>query len=229
MRTITIGDLHGYNDWKRIRPDTYDLIVFLGDYLDSYFVEDEEMLKNLDELVVFKKTHPEKVKLLLGNHEISYLFPEYRATGYRYDIEEEIISRLKENDELFQVAFQYQNYLWTHAGIHSEFYSRHIIPQVKETEENLASTLQRLFHEEYPPIFEISAERGGYRNAIGGLFWLHSARLVESPHQGYHQIVGHTPVETIQQISPFENDADTSVTLCDCIVYGDRKFYKVVC
>jgi hypothetical protein len=201
----------------------------LGDYLDSYFVKDEEMLKNLNELIAFKKAYPEKVKLLLGNHEISYLFPEYRSTGYRYDIEEEIIFRLKENAELFQVAFQYQNFLWTHAGIHYEFYSRHINQHVKETDENLASTLQWLFQEEYPPIFEISAERGGYRNAIGGPFWLHSTRLVESPLQGYHQIVGHTPVETIQRISSFENDADTSVTLCDCIVYGDRKFYKAVC
>jgi predicted MPP superfamily phosphohydrolase len=227
MRTISIGDVHGYDDWKRIRPDNYDIIVFLGDYVDSFFVEDKEMLNNLDEIITFKKNNPEKVKLLLGNHEISYLFAKYRATGYRKLISEDIRTRFEQNAELFQVAFQYQNFLWAHAGIQSEFYSLHIKPQVKEKDECLAFTLQRLYQEKYSPIFEIGAERGGVTNAIGGPFWLDANRIIENPLRGYHQIVGHTPVEFIQRISPFENDTDTSVTLCDCIEYGNRKFYKL--
>jgi predicted MPP superfamily phosphohydrolase len=229
MRTISVGDLHGNDDWQRIRPDNYDIIIFLGDYLDSAFVEDTEMLNNLDEITAFRKAYPDKVKLLLGNHEISYLFPAYRATGFRHYIARQVQTRLKKNAHLFQVAFQYKNYLWTHAGIQSEYYLQKILPQVRETDENLASTLNRLYKEKYSPLFEVGPERGGGRNATGGPFWLHSTRLLENPLKGYHQIVGHTPVETIQHVNPFENDNDTSVTLCDCIVYGNRKFYKMIC
>lgn len=227
MRTITIGDLHGMNDWKRIDPEKYDVIVFLGDYVDSFFVDDDEMLNNLDEIIAFRKTNPNKVKLLLGNHEISYLYQNYRAAGYRKFIADEIIARLEQNKEMFQVAFQYKNYLWTHAGIHYGFYSHYIQPRQIETDPNLAFTLERLYHETFKPLFEIGTERGGRRNATGGPFWLDANRLVSNPLRGYHQIVGHTPVDSIQQYFPFESDSTTSVTLCDTIEYGNRKFHKM--
>ena len=90
MKTVTIGDIHGRCDWKKVNPADYDIIIFLGDYVDSYTIEDQAMLDNLAEIVALKKRFPQKVKLLLGNHENSYLFRQYRTTGYRYDIAEEI-------------------------------------------------------------------------------------------------------------------------------------------
>jgi hypothetical protein len=51
--------------------------------------------------------------------------------------------------------------------------------------------------------------------------------LLEKPLQGYHQIVGHTPVKTIEHYLPFEDDPDTSVTLCDSIAQGDKSFYTL--
>jgi len=73
MKILTIGDLQGLPDWKKANPEDFDLIIFLGDYLDSPIVKDKDMITNLKEIISLKKKNPEKVKLLLGNHEISYL------------------------------------------------------------------------------------------------------------------------------------------------------------
>jgi hypothetical protein len=228
MKILTIGDLQGLPDWKKANPDDFDLIVFLGDYLDSPIVKDKEMITNLKEIISLKSNHPEKVKLLLGNHEISYLYRQYRASGYRYEIGEKVKKLLNRHLDLFQVAFQVDTYLWTHAGIHQEYYNQRLLPFIQDSDKTLAETLKRLYTETYDPLFEVGYERGGRnRKSVGGLFWVDSRRLLEKPLQGYHQMVGHTPVKTIEHHFPYENDPDTSVTLCDCIEYGDKSFYEL--
>ena len=228
MKTVTIGDIHGKPDWKKVNPANYDIIIFLGDYVDSNTIEDEEMLDNLAEIVALKKRFPRKVKLLYGNHENSYLFRQYRTTGYRYDIAEQITTILSDNSGLFQVAWQYRNYLWTHAGIHSDFYNQKLASCVLQTDKSLAATLERLFSEEYRALFEVGYERGGWDEKMtGGPFWIDKSRLLKDPLRGYHQIVGHTPVETVEHYYPFEDDENTSVTFCDCIGFGDGSFYSL--
>jgi predicted MPP superfamily phosphohydrolase len=228
MKTLTIGDLHGLPDWKKAGQEQYDTIIFLGDYLDSFHLSDQIILRNLEEVIRFKQTYPDKVVLLWGNHEISYLHHQYRATGYRIRIGIIVKQMLNRHQDLFQVAFQVQNYLWTHAGVHQDFYDQKIKPCVMESDINIAATLERLFKEMYPSLFEVGPERGGWDyKSTGGPFWLDSSRLLEKPRQGYHQIVGHTPVQTIEYHTPYKKDLNTSVTLCDCIERGDGSFYEL--
>ncbi|HBC80352.1 MAG TPA: hypothetical protein DEO60_13155 [Bacteroidales bacterium] len=228
MKILTIGDIHGLSDWKKVNPADNDVIVFSGDYIDSFNVDSKRMLDNLEAIVSFRAAYPDKVKLLIGNHENSYLFRQYRATGYRYEVAEQILKILKTNLNLFQVAWQYRNYLWTHAGIHSDYYNRNIVPVIKETDESLSATLERLYNEEYRVLFEVGYERGGWDEKMtGGPFWIDKSRLIENPLRGYHQIVGHTPVKTVEHYTPFENDPDTSITFCDCIERGDGSFYNL--
>ena len=228
MKTLTIGDIHGKPDWKKVKTADYDFVILLGDYVDSYTIENQAMLDNLAEIVTLKKRFPQKVKLLLGNHENSYLFRQYRTTGYRYDIAEEIRGILNGNIDLFQVAWQYRNYLWTHAGIHAEYYNQKIASRILETDGSIAETLERLYREEYRALFEVGYERGGWdQKMTGGPFWIDKSRLLENPLRGYHQIVGHTPVETVEHFDPYEDDENTSVTFCDCIEWGDGSFYTL--
>ncbi len=228
MKTLTIGDIHGLPDWKKVNPADFDVIIFLGDYVDSYTIEDKAVLDNLEEIISFKNAFQQKVKLLIGNHENSYLFRQYRTTGYRYDIAEKIREILNKNIDLFQVAWQNRNYLWTHAGIHSDFYNQKLASCVLETDKSLAATLERLFREEYRLLFEVGYERGGWDEKMtGGPFWIDKSRLLKDPLRGYHQIVGHTPVETVQHYDPYEEDESTSVTFCDCIEWGDGSFYRL--
>ena len=85
-----------------------------------------------------------------------------------------------------------------------------------------------LYREEYRALFEVGFERGGWdQKMTGGPFWIDKSRLLENPLRGYHQIVGHTPVETVEHYNPYEDDEDTSVTFCDCIERGDGSFYTL--
>ena len=226
VRTITIGDIHGRDTWKRVDPEKYDRIIFLGDYVDSYSVEDGPMLANLRDIIRFKKIHPQKVILLVGNHEASYLFQSYRSTGYRESIAREVVFLLETNKHLFQSAWQAGKSLWTHAGLTQGFYEKNIRPMILEEDKALATTLYRLYNNNYPPIFEIGRERGGSRGNIGGPLWLDRTALLRDPLLGYHQVVGHTPVPSLYYHEPIKGDTSTSVTFCDCLEDGGNPFFE---
>lgn len=41
MTILTISDLHGRTVWREADLTRYDKVIFLGDYTDSYVVDDE--------------------------------------------------------------------------------------------------------------------------------------------------------------------------------------------
>ena len=68
-----IPDIHCKNIWKKFIQETSDLIVFLGDYVDSFTHSNTEMINNLNDIIQFKLDNTDKVITLLGNHDIAYL------------------------------------------------------------------------------------------------------------------------------------------------------------
>ena len=74
---IIIPDIHGRQFWKdAVKDRENEDIIFLGDYMDPY--EEEEIgynkaLENFKEIIAFANEH-KNVTLLLGNHDIHYLF-----------------------------------------------------------------------------------------------------------------------------------------------------------
>ncbi len=226
MKILTIGDLHGSDKWKDIVPELYDKVIFLGDYLDSFTHTDEQIVKNFTEVIAYKYDHFDRVVLMLGNHELSYMWEQFRCTGYRQSLGGTLSYLLWHYYDLFKIAWQRGNYLWTHAGLHQDFYDRKIRRQVLPDDANLAGTLQRLFEEGYVPLFEVGAERGGRTGHVGGPFWIDKRKLQENPLKGYHQIVGHTRINTIEHFQPWPEDEDTTVTFCDCIELGDGKLWE---
>ena len=67
-KIITLGDIHGYDTWKSAlnywRPEEetslvseFDYIVFIGDYVDDYTQTDEQIYKNLVEIIELKKKY----------------------------------------------------------------------------------------------------------------------------------------------------------------------------
>ena len=79
MKIACIGDVHGESRWKEVTTQIVDHFVFVGDYVDSDHLADDEIWANLQEILAFKLSQPEKVTLLLGNHDLQYMFwPRFR-------------------------------------------------------------------------------------------------------------------------------------------------------
>jgi hypothetical protein len=72
-----IGDIHGRNAWRQlVRTDMIN--IFLGDYLDPYDRDDLQAdsteYDNLQDIIRFKQQNPDTTVLLLGNHDLHYLW-----------------------------------------------------------------------------------------------------------------------------------------------------------
>ncbi|HNS17528.1 MAG TPA: metallophosphoesterase [Bacteroidales bacterium] len=218
MRIITIGDLHGSPVWKQIQPEEWDRMVFIGDYVDSGDFTRDEIILNLMEIIDLKKKLPDKIVLLMGNHDLAYFYGghgRHYCSGFKMSMLSALYSLFTSNRNLFQAASQVGNHLWTHAGVVQRWYDTYIQEQVKPTDENLAYTFNRLFREYFQPLFHVSALRGGLYED-GGIFWAHRAETSDDPMHGYHQIVGHTKTRSGIMVTG-DPSGETSVTYVDCL------------
>jgi predicted MPP superfamily phosphohydrolase len=202
---LVIGDVHGTKFWKSIVNQHLDedYIVFVGDYVDSHHsMSDNKMLKNLLDIIKFKEKYPDKVKLLLGNHDIHYYFLNntYRGSGFNFDMMFEFNTIFKNKKHLFQVAFIYNNTIVSHAGITNKLYQS-VESDYKDaldlgwgdgnTHENIADKFNFLFNISSKYLFYIGDERGGL-DPFSGIFWAGMKELCEDYLVGYNQVIGHT-------------------------------------
>jgi predicted MPP superfamily phosphohydrolase len=201
MKIVAIGDIHGQNIWKTLLPDinTVDKIVFLGDYVDSFHVEDEDMVNNLKGIIQFKKDNPNKVVLLLGNHCNQYMFypaSHVACSGFRGSIADTLHKIYQDNKDLFQIAYQHENYLFTHAGLCSNWFYYSFIGNDSL---NIAKQLNEAKGEQYDTLFHVGRRRGG-RNASGGVFWCDKSELLNDllDLDNLIQVVGHNRVFDIE-------------------------------
>src|ERR1700748_2969021 len=105
MKHVIIGDLHGRTIWERVNFSNYQKAVFLGDYVDSFTRSDGVILDNLKNIIALKKQYPEKIVLLLGNHDVQYLhYPQYHCPGFRPCLQPELTNIFRSNRGLFQMA-----------------------------------------------------------------------------------------------------------------------------
>jgi hypothetical protein len=206
VKLITIGDIHGRTYWKEIDPEKYDRIIFVGDYVDQFPpMTDVEIETNLLEIIELKKKYPEKVVLLLGNHDIQYLFLDegFGCSGFRPTQARNLQMIFKHNKKLFQIAYQIEWHLWTHAGVSTTWYdyNRKDIDHIHKTFncKDLADVLNHmLWMKENRLLHQIGkkGQRGGYYPS-GGPTWADRMDTKNDYLDGYHQIVGHTPIQTI--------------------------------
>ena len=212
MGKITIiSDVHGRSYWRKAVKNIDEVpAVFLGDYLDPYpgeGISKAEALEGFRDILALKKAHPERVTLLLGNHDCEYLYGrevcDCRTDNANYD---EIQSLFRENKELFQLAAQSvlrgKRYVFVHAGIHAEWMERHVPGW---TIGNMVSKLNELHRQamatENPEVTafaqalaEADSERGGFSD-FGSPIWADAERI----NAGYQltdiiQVVGHTGI-----------------------------------
>lgn len=234
MKIISIGDIHGRNDWKKIDVNKYDLIVFVGDYTDSYVYDDEVILSNLMDIIQLKKDYPNKVILLLGNHDLQYFFLNegYQCSGFRGSMAASLDYVFKENKDLFQIAHQVENTIWTHAGISKGWYeyNKKEIDEVAEKFEtkNLADTFNHMLmmNRNYNSLLhQVGRHRSG-RYKHGGITWADRMETKNNYLEGYHQIVGHTPIGSITLYGDDKNSIRYIDVLNEANFEQFRTFYE---
>lgn len=222
-----IGDIHCCTIWKMFVTNNIDIDkwVFIGDYVDSFTHLDEEMINNLADIIQYKKDNLEKVVLLLGNHDIQYTdFPNYRCSGFRAGIQPTISYLFQENKELFQIAYQYKNYLFTHAGVSAKWFKwmKEVFEEIenKYSPEDLAEAIN-IMSKTKDSFFlhSVGQKRGGLRGFYGGVTWADRDETMEGIIPNFHQIVGHTPVKKIETINKFMGTLfkDRSITYIDVL------------
>jgi len=183
--TIVVGDLHGKLDLAKDVLFNFqdDRIVFVGDYLDSFEYPDNHHIDLLELLLDANDDSSLDVVTLMGNHELSYLIPSMRCSGYRQTIQDyidakpwmvrEMVTKLK--------TYTYENgWLITHAGVSADWLP--VNPKLLPT----CLDVPPCSHE----LYQIGRGRGG-PFAVGGPFWC-DYRKEFKPIPGVKQIFGHT-------------------------------------
>jgi hypothetical protein len=218
-KILSIGDLHGRAVWEKfadihILANTpnletdYDYYVFTGDYTDSFTISNPVILSNLRRLIQFKENYPDKVILLLGNHDLQYLLGElHRCSGYRPEAYFDLHELFRDKRSLFQAAFQHGKTIWSHAGIHRGWYNI----EFPFSSPNVADDLNGAFLQNVKSMFDVGHRRGGFKNQ-GGPFWADKHETFTKPLNGYNQVIGHTPVQHVKRYA---------LTSGECLYYID--------
>ena len=210
MKTVSIGDTHG----KAIADvvleiiNEHDKFIFMGDYVDNPDTGNLPIKNNLLAIIALKKRYPEKIILLWGNHDIQYLLDnEYYCSGYRPGMKKGLHKIFSLNAELFQLAYQSGDYLWTHAGVNALWFKNRFKPFAEDhlNESSLSELLNISFAERFKPLFDIGYLRGGYCKA-GGPLWCDIEELKDDQWMGLNQIAWHNRVDQIERIQMNGNE-----------------------
>jgi len=199
MNILVVSDIHGRSIWKPIISfiNFFDKIVFLGDYWDSSDLSFDIQKNNFIEIVEFKKKYPDKVVLLLGNHDNHYWTNSLdECSGFQSQYYYIINNLFETNKKLFQIAYIYKNILFTHAGVTKEWINLMGITNVSQKVLNntFYKTPNKLaFISRY---FETPVEKTG-DNIFQGPFWVRPKSLLENGLDNYLQVVGHSYMEKI--------------------------------
>ncbi|HPT21127.1 MAG TPA: metallophosphoesterase [Bacteroidales bacterium] len=202
MKTVSIGDTHGVAVADVVVKiiDRYDKLIFAGDYVDSFIVDNITMKKNLLGIIELKKRYPEKVILLWGNHDIHYLLGnKHYCSGYRPEMHYDFYDIFHSNEHLFQLSFQINDYIWTHAGVNAKWFDQRFGPFAEEHNyiHSVSELLNLAFTERYEAIFDVGYRRGG-NYEVGGPLWCDTTELRKYPFKEFNQIAGHNPVKEIE-------------------------------
>ena len=123
MKILVLGDIHGRTTWKHIiDKESPDKVVFLGDYVSTYYdILERDQVDNLVEILKYKESHSSGVVLLRGNHDMEALgyewaacFPVFRSKFLFWEKNAKLRDRFLKDT---QWVFRENNILFSHAGV----------------------------------------------------------------------------------------------------------------
>ena len=189
MRILVIGDIHGHTSWEKVvMEEDYDKVIFLGDYFDNYKdTPGKEQVANFKGILAVKEAHPDKVELLYGNHDHSYLNNEH-CSGYQWRNQHEYEKILKETKDKgwLKPVYVLDDIIFSHAGV-SSYWLKEVARLDKPEDISFETVPLDLFD------FNTLTGFNPYGNTKSqSPIWIRPNALYGSPVEGYRQIVGHT-------------------------------------
>lgn len=126
MKILIIPDQHGQSNGLKVAKEKInevDFIVFLGDYFDSYFTAYRGMkaVENFKDVCSFARNNKEKVKLVIGNHDLDNYIYFGQCSGFQRDWFNEYNKALAENIDLLNIAYEIDGYVFSHAGFSTKW------------------------------------------------------------------------------------------------------------
>jgi hypothetical protein len=228
MKTVVIGDTHGRSLWKlMVHQENPDRVVFIGDYFDSFQIKTDEQINNFLDIIEYKKSSGKEVIMLVGNHDFHY-FPEVGDTstsGYQKVGSYQISPVLDANREHLQMAYQMDEFLFSHAGISSMFLDS-VFGKDGWKEETMVEQVNELF--KYKPltfgfgeaITDVTRFFDPYGdNVEQSPIWIRPRSLMKANYDTLRkkviQVVGHTQVKKLD-LEGSKNSAGGRYYLIDC-------------
>jgi hypothetical protein len=194
MKTLVLGDTHGRPYWKSIvASESPNRVIFIGDYFDSYddYTAAEQM-HNFQEIIDWKQSGQSEVIMLIGNHDYHYMrgVTEHYS-GYQYGARPAIEQLLYDNKQHMQMAFGMNGFLFSHAGISSDWLQEHGY----DNESNLIDWISDMW--KYKPNIFGFAGRDPYGDSvISSPIWIRPYSLQKANRDTlrdqFIQVVGHT-------------------------------------
>jgi len=210
MRIVAIGDIHAHTSWKKIIEKELpkaDKIIFIGDYFDTFQdVKPVEQVQIFSEIIELKKANPDKIVVLLGNHDYHYL--KHIKVGYSgyssttKSLVQDLLTECVDKNEI-QLCFKHDKFLFTHAGV-SQTWVKNITREGILTEfhfepENIEQTLNDILKTS-PKLLNFTIGRNlssSGEDITQTPIWIRPYSLKKDMIPYFTQIVGHTPQEKL--------------------------------
>lgn len=203
VNIIALGDTHGRDLWQEIaKKEDYDKFIFIGDYLDSREnITTRFQIENFERILDFKRNDPERVVVLIGNHDYHYFdFVNEHYSGFQSNYKKEISRLLNDaiEERLMQICFLHEKYLFSHAGVTNTWYKKNV-----GTDKQLETRINNLLYNS-PESFSFTI--GENCSPFGddktqSPIWVRPDSLINDRLDGYIQVVGHTIQRTITTLN----------------------------
>lgn len=204
-KTIIVPDVHGRRFWRDAIKCAQNgcNVVFLGDYLDPYQqdgVTPESAICELVDILELKRSFPDRVTLLLGNHDLGYLDKNINICRRDKENAETIRELFQNNIELFDLVhterISHDEVLFSHAGIGAQWVKAH---RKLVGSEIRPERLNEMLHDEpnrkklFKALADVSFLRGG-NLFFGSPVWadVEEYVFISELIPGYTHVFGHT-------------------------------------
>lgn len=133
IQILIVPDVHGRVFWREpVQSHPDKPVVFLGDYLDPYgdeHISDDQAVSILKDIIALKRSRPDSVHLLLGNHDMAYIDARIGCGRHRWLDEFAMKCLYKDAPDCFELAYDQtigdKRFLFSHAGISMGWLSLH--------------------------------------------------------------------------------------------------------